>query len=79
MKDAGLEPAGAPTDGGPARSHGDKAAPLGVPPSGTTGPEDGGRRFRTRPSRHCGHASIYDPINEERHGPRRRVASRRMA
>lgn len=30
-------------------------------------PEDDGRRFRARPSRHPGYTSLYDPIGDEWH------------
>lgn len=30
-------------------------------------PEDDGRRFRARPSRHPGYTSLYDPVGDEWH------------
>jgi hypothetical protein len=55
VTDADLEPAGAPTDGGTgALSWGQSRSSWGS----SLGHD--GRRFRARPRRHCGHASIYD-------------------
>lgn len=35
--------------------------------SGREGPQDDGRRFEARPSRHPGYTSLYDPVHDERH------------